>query len=379
VKTRRREGFTLIELMVALVVAGLLVSVLVGLSATVQKSYGRSKDIIELQANLRFAQKILVDDLTRAAYMFSPDAANDGCHRYGSPPDPSWSPTDSWRAIEFDAATNTLTLRGNYLSSNDYRMNLDGINQGTILCRDGSTLTTNDTDPSAASCGAGAYTPIDPTLEQTNIPFRTSEEFMFLFPDGLLFRLDAEDRRYTYHYVTNTGGTQVTFSPDLDRDKVRGHFKWVNPVGTIRYRVVQNPAGSGNWVLNRITVDADDQEEHATEIVDFLLPPNDANTPGFSIQVYNDTSGGICQPPWQPIVTPPVALDGAVNPTTARAMVVTLRGRTATEDPDFTLNAADTASGNFGFDVDATQAGRAYVRTESTMIEMRNLGLNLSL
>jgi hypothetical protein len=345
----------------------------------VQKSYGRSKDIIELQANLRFAMKILVDDLTRAAYMFSPDAANDGCHRYGSPPDTSWSPTASWAAIEYDAATNTLTLRGNYLSSNDYRMVLDGINQGTIQCRDGSTLTTNDSDPDLASCGAGAYTPVDPTPDQANIPFRTSEEFKFLFPDGLLFRLDAEGRRYTYHYVTSRSGTQLTFSPDLDRDKVRGHFKWINPVGTIRYRVVEKTAGSGNWVLQRITVDADDQEEHPTEIADFLLPPDDADTPGLSIQVYNDAGGGICQPPWQPIVSAPVALSGAVNPATARAMVVTLRGRTATEDPDFTLDATDTASGNFGFDVDATQAGRAYVRTESTTIELRNLGLNLSL
>lgn len=378
-KTGRREGFTLIELMVALVVAGLLVSVLVGLSATVQKSYGRSKDIIELQANLRFAMKILVDDLTRAAYMFSPDAASDNCHRYGSPPDTSWSPTTSWKAIEYDATTSTLTLRGNYLSSTDYRMQLDGVNQGTILCRDGSTLTLNDSDPSAASCGAGAYTPVDPSPEQTNLPFRTSDQFKFLFPDGLLFRLDAEDRRYTYHYVASRSGTQLTFNPDLDRDKVRGHFKWINPVGTIRYRVGEKTAGSKNWVLYRITVDADDQEEHATEIAEFLLPPNDADTPGLSIQVYNDTAGGICQPPWQPVISTPVALSGAVNPTTARAMVVTLRGRTATEDPDFTLSASDTASGNFGFDVDTAQAGRAYVRTESTMIELRNLGLNLSL
>ena len=123
-KMRRHDGFTLIELMVALVVAGMLVAVLAGLSATVQRSFGRSKDIIELQANLRFAMKILVDDLTRAAYMYSPDAANDGCHRHGNPPDTSWSATASWKAIEYDAASRTLTLRGNYASSTDYRMRL---------------------------------------------------------------------------------------------------------------------------------------------------------------------------------------------------------------------------------------------------------------
>jgi prepilin-type N-terminal cleavage/methylation domain-containing protein len=377
VKMRRRNGFTLIELMVALVVAGLLVAVLVGLSATVQRSFGRSKDIIELQANLRFAMKILVDDLTRAAYMYSPDVANDGCHQYGSPPDTTWSPTASWKAIEYDAAKYTLTLRGNYSSSTDYRMRLNGANQGTIMCRDQTLLNLGGVDPGDEACGSGSYT----SSAQTDIPFRTSEEFQKLFAVGQLFRLDAEDRHYTYHFVTSTTvQLAVNFSPALDRDKVRGHFKWVNPISTIRYRIVEKPpAGSGNWVMNRILVDADDQEEHPTEIAEFLLPPNDANTPGFSIQVLNDSRGGICQVPWQPDVTAPVALTGAVDPTRVRAMVVTLRGRTETEDPDFTVDATDTASGNFGYDINAAQAGLAYVRTESTMIELRNLGLNLSL
>ena len=161
---------------------------------------------------------------------------------------------------------------------------------------------------------------------------------------------------------------------------MRGHFKWVNPISTIRYRIVEKlPAGSGNWILNRVLVDADDQEEHPTEIAELLLPPNDADTPGLSIQVLNDSRGGICQVPWQPLVTAPVALTGAVDPTQVRAMVVTLRGRTVAEDPDFTVDATDAASGNFGYDIDSTQAGLAYVRTESTIIELRNLGLNLSL
>jgi prepilin-type N-terminal cleavage/methylation domain-containing protein len=383
VKTKRSEGFTLIELMVALVVAGLLVSVLVGLSATVQQSYGRSKDIIELQANLRFAMKILTDDLTRAAYMFSPDAANDNCHRYGSPPDTGWSATPTWKAIEYDAASYTLTLRGNYLSSTDYLMRLDGINSGTILCRDQTILALNDANPAAASCGSGTYASTGLTTSESNIPFRTSEEFKKVFASGQLFRLDAEDRHYTYHYVSSTGTSlKVNFSPDLNRDKVRGHFKWVNPVATVRYQIAEKTAGSGNWVLSRIVVEASSDTtkvEHPVEIAEFLLPPNDANAPGFSIQVYNDSGGGICQVPWQPSISAPVALDGSVDPTKVRAMVVTLRGRTPVEDPDFTLDKTDSGSGNFGYDVDTAQAGMAYVRTESTIIEMRNLGLNLSL
>jgi len=67
VKLKYTRGFTLIELMVALVVAGLLMGVLVGLSGAVQKSLGFSKEITELQANLRFAVKTVVDDISRVA------------------------------------------------------------------------------------------------------------------------------------------------------------------------------------------------------------------------------------------------------------------------------------------------------------------------
>ncbi len=58
-------GFTLIELLVALVVSGLLMASLVGISGAVQKSFSRSKDTAELQSNLRFAMKLLVQDFRR--------------------------------------------------------------------------------------------------------------------------------------------------------------------------------------------------------------------------------------------------------------------------------------------------------------------------
>lgn len=75
-KLSKPAGFTLIELLVALVVSGLLMASLVGISGAVQKSFSRSKDVAELQSNLRFAMKLLVQDFGRVGFMYSPNPSH---------------------------------------------------------------------------------------------------------------------------------------------------------------------------------------------------------------------------------------------------------------------------------------------------------------
>ena len=125
-----RRGFTLMEMMIALVVGAMLMTSLVGISASVQRTFGGSAEGTELEANLRFAMKTLVQDISRSAFMYSPDLSNDLCHLSGQPI------TGNPPAMAFtqDATEVELTLRGNFASSRDYLLNLS-VSPFKVVCR----------------------------------------------------------------------------------------------------------------------------------------------------------------------------------------------------------------------------------------------------
>jgi prepilin-type N-terminal cleavage/methylation domain-containing protein len=233
---RRRDAFTLIELMVSLVVAGLLMSALVALSGTVQRSFGRSKDIIELQANLRFAMNRMVDDVTRAAYMHSPNPqhAVDGRTLGVIPPSADV-------AIEYDGPNTPLTLRGNYASSRDYLLDLD---DGKIVCRNQApyNLTTKMCETSL-----GSY---DPYHE----PFSDGPGFADVFCPSELIRLDDGEGHYYYHEVgvATPGDYSLTLqNPSVNRAQLPGRYQWISPITEVIYRLdhdntYTSPYGAGD-------------------------------------------------------------------------------------------------------------------------------------
>jgi prepilin-type N-terminal cleavage/methylation domain-containing protein len=374
---RRKNGFTLIELMIALVVGGMLMAGLVGMAGSMQRSFGQSKDITELQANLRFALFRMTDDLHRTAFMYlaQPGDATDpskSCHLLGDLPPGAWSPTGSWDAIEYDTTNFIFTLRGNFSSSRDYLLEFTAGNQGEIVCRNGMKY----------PCTIGGLT----TSEDYDEPFADGQPFSKIFVINQVFRMEAQPGVYTYHRVTGLpGGLSITYDPPAKMGtQAQGPTKWISPITTIQYQVLEKPAGSGNWTLVRRRFYGNTPQPDV-EIAELLLPPTaNPNTSGFFVEIYNDNSvnAKFCAKPWQPVISAPSLLAATPNVLRARALRITIRGRSRDEDPNFVLTnyTTDSKAKNYGIDLDGTpQNGLAYVRVQRTVVQLQNLGLNISM
>jgi prepilin-type N-terminal cleavage/methylation domain-containing protein len=375
-KLIHKAGFTLIELLVALVVSGLLMASLVGISSAVQKSFGRSKDISELQANLRFAMKSIVQDFGRVGFMYSPDPINDMGHRG----DGCNTILEAIPAIRFNRG---LQLTGNFVSSRDY---LYDPSVGRIFCRNGR-------DPlDSPDCSPAPGIAVEPYI----LPFADGPDFANVFCQNEMVRVDVKGRKYCYALVNQPNVANKTFSitPQVYGSKTQGDTFWINPVTTVTYNInsdlLYTARYNGNtnynmrWMLNRATLSC--QGNLNADLADFMLPPNDAQFPGLGIQAINDLNGVIGgqlkQPSFGATCT---ATEGSAtcvfDPQYTRAVIITLRARTEMEDPDFTINNYnDTSpSRDIGIDLDQNPAdGLAHVRTERTVVELRNLATNQS-
>jgi prepilin-type N-terminal cleavage/methylation domain-containing protein len=410
-KTIGHRGFTIIELMVALVVGGLLMAGLVALSGALQRSFTGSQDTTELQANLRFAMARITDDLQRAAFMHFADPDNLGgtpCHLLGQSP-AGWSPTGNWRAIEYlPGPPMRLILRGNYASSRDYYFEFVTADQGKILCHDQTSYTApalgtsccqevatgNMSDPfdyKNTCCGVGAY---QRTFEtkfdcEYNLPFGDGGDFNFIFLQGQVIRLEAEPGMFTYHQVVggNAANLIFQFSPPVDPSVVLGQGKRVSPIITVEYQMTNG--GARGWILQRIRrfPMGSGLTDQVTEIADLLLPPPD----GLAIEVLYDRSVNrkLCGLPWTPNLPADssdpeffVPIDTVVNNNPqhllfARAFRVTLRGRTPAEDPRFFMNPLDV---NYAVDLDTNpNNGLAHVRIHRSIVYLTNMALNLTM
>lgn len=370
-KLRRREAFTLIELMVSLVVAGILMAALVGISGTVQRSFGRSKDIIELQANLRMAMHGLVEDISRAAFMYSPDPRNASDSRTRGIP-----PAEADIAVDLDPVNSVFTLRGNYVSSRDYLYNLE---QKTIGCRSGQGY-----DCTTKCKLGGSGTDFDE-------PFDDGPAFGEVFCAQELVRMEIGDGRFQYFTIAGASGIDLSLSlspKPVRSTQVRGEARWISPVTTVEYRMINDPTypkpylGAAPeldyWILQRISKDC--RGNIIAEVADFLLPPT-AATPGFYIEPYYVTPtsvavNNVCMGEYDftvDSIPTPVAAGAPIDPLRLRALAIILRGRTEMEDPGLTV-----AHFDHSVDLDGNPAnGMAHVRVERTMVQMPNMGINL--
>jgi hypothetical protein len=382
--------------MVALVVGGLLMAVLVALAGSVQKTFGQTKNITELQANLRFAMRTMVEDFHRVSFMYAPDPERDP-FRFGPPLSTVGTST---KAIVYDdtAGAESLILRGNFVSSRDYRIAFNVNNTVQILCRNGMEFIVNPSTE-MPSCGfASDVEGYDPYLE----PFADGPLLDDLFCPGEIVRMDIGSRKYMYLTVAGTiGNLGLGFNQPINRDIVRGagrssesqftdmHAMWINPITNVQYRFVNSGTpppygsfGTVRWVLERWADDC--RERPAADLAEFMLPPDDPNTPGMSLRVFPDTNWGMgaTAGPWQPAIDMTAPVDfipggQVVDWTQARAIGISLRARTAREDPNLFISSYPSAvSMNFGYDLDNNEDnGLAHVRVENTVIHLQNMAL----
>lgn len=384
-----RRGFTLIELMVALVVGGMLMATLVGMSAAIQKSAGWSRELSDIQANLRLAMKALSDDLVQAAFMSPADMTLEQCKypgQFGGGPTPP-------PAIAWDNGTGKLSLAGNLVSSREFLVDLQGnpASQATVMCRNGMPF-----EP-VLNCGGdrdampfGFYSANPAEQAAYN-----AQQFNRVFCNGQLFRINRGSGVYGFFNVQAPVAATFSFqlNPTLNRDHeafgvaTKGdRGKWVNPITSLEYQAVNT--GARGVVLRRTQTVCGVAETR--DLVEFLLPVGGTQWDGFRVEVYPEPNppATYCGPrpasgidPNDPVQPPQPATAANMSPVRARAILVTLRGRTATEDPNFRIQGygANDAQ-NFGFDLDGdTTNGLARVRTESTLIQLKNLVVDRSM
>jgi prepilin-type N-terminal cleavage/methylation domain-containing protein len=385
----RVGGFTLIELMVALVVAGLLMASLVALSGSFRRSFGRTKDLTELQANLRFAMKTVAEDFSRAGFMASPDPASDPQY-----PEYFGNPIDR-PALSFDDSTGTFAIRGNFSSARDFWFQFQGgFSQGKLCCRDGMPYNSTIGCQVTALSGDDYLYPfgklqINPGLQSQYDQDRF--DHMFCADPNISYRLMGPDGKYYLRQLAAANAGTFTFTlanPVNPSGTWKGHNGWINPVSQVRYRMEWDKSYSSpypsstvsrRWMLLRRQQTCNG--EAVREVAGFLLPPQAAfDPPGFEVQYYGDTNG-----PYNPQVPRQPSFDQArrvevaadLDPLNVYALVLTLRGRTEAEDPDFKLGALDTdlvPARNFAVDLDNNKDdGLARVRVERTVVEMRSL------
>jgi hypothetical protein len=377
-------------MMVALVAGGLLMASMVALSSTVQRTFGYSKDIAELQGNLRFAMKILTDDIGRAALMGSANPGND-CRLA--------DPVAGMPAVAFDGQT--LDLRGNYVSARDYRWKPF---EERIFCRnDVDPLDTDLNDGIEASVRTGldgaeaaALDPACGNYERYLKPYADGPDHLDAFCPNQMVRLEYTSGRYIYRPVTSVGaGFGLSLGVNLNRNVVMGESRWINPVTLVRYRFLEDPVylplvatptpAARRWVLQRQAEVCNTGVlvfDQPVDVADFLLPFDPAGTSGLELEAIHDANAAMCAPQLMAAnLSAPtrVVAAGSIDPVQLRAFRVTLRGRTVTEDPRFVLPGLSVDADlwmNYGVDLDhSVDNGAAYVRTERTLINLRNLPL----
>lgn len=132
-----QAGYTLVELMIAVLITSIVVGSLYSVSKQATETFNQQQRTAEMQLRLRFAMEQLRADIARAGFMSTPNSFSD--------PRVCPKPTTLYQAVEVSRPTpriplpsenrfvNPVTLRltGNYASVDEYAV--AGITGGTIV------------------------------------------------------------------------------------------------------------------------------------------------------------------------------------------------------------------------------------------------------
>lgn len=141
---RARSGYTLVELLVAILLTSIVVSALYAVSRTATDTFNQQQRTAEMQLRLRFAMEQIRADLSRAGYMTTPNSSMDprvcprpttvyqGIELLRTSPNPTVLPAEN-------TFINPMTMRltGNYVTADEY----------TVAGVSGSTLSLQNQSP----------------------------------------------------------------------------------------------------------------------------------------------------------------------------------------------------------------------------------------
>jgi prepilin-type N-terminal cleavage/methylation domain-containing protein len=398
----RARGFTIVELMVSIVVAGVALVGVYFYYATVQYAMREEGRISQAQVNARLGMELVATDLQRAGYLATPNSRVDPMvcpasliqvqpviHRNGNGMVFERDQAMPGRALP-SAGTNVnvfpddVILYADYLNANEYLAQTIDADTGTVKLQ--PLLDYGD--------------PFQPP--DAGMPMRmTDAEFALLFPTSAFLRIVNRHGFMQFTTVTGVGGFDartimvnprpIRYSP-TDPCGVEGWCEGcrVNVVTGVWYRIeayLDDPATpTVNEALQtdlvRYELDQNRQlipgtrEVVVENAVDFqvwfrvLLPGSGGSA--FDIDVAQDvpldaTVG---------IGRGDLLFDGtaAARPELIRSAVVRLTVRTRIEDPKFVHRARTLPSERIkSFDLYPGTPGAAHVRTYTTEVQMPNL------
>jgi prepilin-type N-terminal cleavage/methylation domain-containing protein len=253
-RSQRTAGFTLVELMIALTISGIVIGAMYSVGSASSRHFQVQHQAANMQSALRFAMVQVKRDLMRAGYLSTPLASVNDCGTTAFSNPGGWIAGVS--SFRNDVAPNLvdptgnnwangfvhdeITLVGNYATSNEY--------PGIDLLPGNDRLTV-DIDPASTwhslqqDFGWGANGVATPVINQ--------ELVQRAFPvDGLIRIQTKSGRRHfaTINQVSQVAGNviQLGFDPALTDPECLNDVDggWVAPLQVIRYEAGVSPANT---------------------------------------------------------------------------------------------------------------------------------------
>lgn len=368
-RAKRQQGFTLVEMMVALVAGAIAIASIYYVSAASSWHFQEQQRVAQTQMNLRMAMEHLRLDIAKAGYLGTPNSAGEQrCMTPAAPVTAVELVEGAGTSVLPNAAANgvqadTLRLTGNYVTSDSYLVNTFSASGNTVdLQRNWQAFRRT-----FGAADAGGY---------------SAEAFEDVFRIGRWLHITTTAGYHFFVEITGQDGASatVTFNPAVPLGTPcmpgLGTGATIAPLTRIEYVVLDANAGGSigslaraseaegtvHPVLVRREIDLDSltvvanterivAEYVANFDVDFIVDTEVTVGAAPDLELQND-------------VTAATTLAPAASPHHARAAVVNLSLRSPREDPRFTAEA--------GYDLGVSE-GRARVRPMTTQILMPNI------
>ncbi|MEO0321364.1 MAG: prepilin-type N-terminal cleavage/methylation domain-containing protein [Myxococcota bacterium] len=346
---RREAGFTLLELMTALVAGLVAVTATYLISAETSRHFNEQARVAQTQTSVRMAMEQLRRDIARAGFFGTPNtqteqrcvnaAFNYGALAYQDGAGTAALPLAGVNNVEADQ----LTLVGNYATSDGYLARPAGAANNAVIVQEGwQAFRRSFGAPEIPAGGAGftanAY---DPNF------------FQAVFSQDNQLHIETTAGNHFFVAIQGSTGVnrQVAFAPGTPPNPDCGDLtgSTVAPLSRIRYRVLDpaadarfaalvNPTDAARGITNSVLI----REQIQFNGADTVVPGTERvileYVANFSLTFVVDNRA-------PPFAGPPnlVLLDDtqgaqaflAANPERVRSVIVDLSARTPDADPGF--------------------------------------------
>jgi prepilin-type N-terminal cleavage/methylation domain-containing protein len=369
-RNRSRQGFTLIEMMIALLAGSFAVAGVYYLNGVSSRSFAEQLRVSETQMSLRSAMEQLRRDIARAGYLAAPNStllpdcggvlgASTGVHTpfamrgINITRDGSLDTATNTTALEVSTMlgigtanstrADTLDLWGNYLTPEVYLVDGDRSTTTMLVFQTMSEAFRRSFFDPADSNGPAVW---------------RSARFDAAFPLGRVVRIENEGRfffrRITGVSSSAVGNVNISFSVPLPFCFTPGTWSGVAPVSHVRYAIESDAetdfarirtAETAKGATSKSTPGSRRTMLVRREMDDSATPPaRIAETSrlvlDYAVELGIDYWNNAVLPPGRPAYTltrPPAVGAAITNPEQVRSLVVTLSARSAEVDPKFQM------------------------------------------